>query len=124
MAKQKDSTDEITGPGAEADAIRMSDIAGGEGADIGELHGKELLDEDVWQPEPRRGIRPIVAAVAVAGIAAVTVVAIKLAYDRHHKTHGYRRALEQLEDARDSLMSAAAELPERGREALHRVTRR
>ncbi|WP_112134500.1 hypothetical protein [Glycomyces dulcitolivorans] len=124
MARQKDLIDEFTEPGAEADAIRMSDIAGGEGADIGELHGKDLLDEDEWGPEPRRGVRPIVVAVAAAGIAAVAVVALKIAYDRRTKAHGYRKALEQLEEARDSLISAAAELPERGREVLHRVTRR
>ncbi|GAA2268833.1 hypothetical protein GCM10009853_022820 [Glycomyces scopariae] len=124
MAKQKDLSDEIAEPGAESDAIRMSDITGGEGADIGELHGKELLDEDVWAPEPRRGVRPVVLAVAAVGVAAAAVVALKIAYDRKHRSHGYRKALEQLEDARDALLSAASDLPERGREALHRVTRR
>ena len=124
MAKQREKTDASAEPAVESDAIRMSDIAGGEGADIGELQENEPTDEDIWQPEPKRGIRPIVVAVAAAGLAAVAVVAVKAAYNRRHKARGYRKALEQLEDARDALLSAAAELPERGREALHRVTRR
>ncbi|MQM27474.1 hypothetical protein [Glycomyces albidus] len=124
MAEQQGKTDANAEPAVESDAIRMSDIAGGEGADIGELQENEAFDEDVWQPEPKRGIRPIVVAVAAAGIAAVAVVAVKIAYDRRSRAHGYRKALDQLEDARDALLSAAAELPERGREVLHRVTRR
>ncbi|RRR99388.1 hypothetical protein [Glycomyces terrestris] len=123
MAKQKDAAPEAAEPATETDAIRMSDLAN-EGADVGELHGKELLDAEEWEREPRRGIRPVVVAVAAAGVAAVAVVAIKIAYDRRSRAHGYRKALEQLEEARDTLLSAAAELPERGREVLHRVTRR
>ena len=121
MGKQKEKAESIADPGTESDAIRMSDIAGGEGADIGELQENEPSDEDVWQLEPKRGVRPVVVAVAAAGIAAVAIVAVKIAYNRRSRAHGYRKALAQLEDARDALMSAAADLPERGREVLQRV---
>lgn len=119
MSAQRDLPAEA---GAEADAIRMADLTENEGADIGELHGKELLDPDDW--EPRRGVNPVVVALVAAGVAAVAVVGLKIAYDRRRSASGYRRALHQLEDARDALISAAAELPERGREVLHRVARR
>lgn len=124
MAKQQGKVDTSAEPAVESDAIRMSDIAGGEGADVGEPQENELMEEDVWQPEPKRGVRPVVVAVAAAGLATAAVVAVKIAYNRRRKASVYQRALDQLEDARDALLSAAAELPERGREALHRVTRR
>ena len=61
--------------------------------------------------------------VAVGAVAAA-VVGVKIARDRRKSEKVYIRAARQLEDARDSLFAAAAELPERGRAVLDRVTHR
>lgn len=68
--------------------------------------------------------RQVVVAVAAVGAVAAAVVGAKIARDRRKSEKVYVRAVHQLEDAKDSLFAAAAELPERGRATLERVTHR
>lgn len=66
---------------------------------------------------------PVVVAAVTAGVAAA-VVGVKIAYDRRKAARSRNRVLHHLEDARETLLAVAAELPERGRAVLHRATRR
>ncbi|WP_199042612.1 hypothetical protein [Glycomyces salinus] len=68
--------------------------------------------------------RPVIVAAVAAGAAAAVIVGAKIAYDRRKSASIRTKALDQLEDARDALISAASELPEQGRAILHRVTHR
>ncbi|WP_026931784.1 hypothetical protein [Glycomyces tenuis] len=68
--------------------------------------------------------RPVVIAAVVAGVTAAAVIGAKIAYDRRRSAKGYKQVVHQLEDARDALIAATAEMPERGRAALRRMARR
>lgn len=126
MKTRKEQPDTDTEPAAETDALRLSDIANRDSADIGDLDGPDSLDFDGTELEPsgRGGGRTLLLAAVAVGVAAVAVVGFKLAYDRRRSSRGYRQAVDHIEDARDALLSAAAELPERGREALRHFTHR
>ena len=119
--KSKHEKPNDTEPAGETDALRLSDLENE--AVPAELDEAYAPDEDLWPAPPnvRRGLA--LAAVGVVVVAAA-VIGGKIAYDRRKSAKGYRRAVAALEDARDALLSAAAELPERGREVLHRVTDR
>ncbi|MDN3242504.1 hypothetical protein [Glycomyces tritici] len=122
MKSHQDPTRPNAEPGVETDALRLSDIAG---RDSVEMYENEPYDDEealVTESGSRTG--RIVMILAVAGIAAAAVVGAKIAYDRHKSASGYRKAVEHLEDARDAIMSAAGELPERSKAVLHRVTHR
>lgn len=68
--------------------------------------------------------RPVIIAAVAAGATAAALIGIKIAYDRRKSSKGYRSAVRQLEDARDALVAAASDLPERSRAVVHRVTHR
>jgi hypothetical protein len=123
MKSQKDLPDTNAEPGVETDALRLSDIAGRDSADIGERSERDPLgwDEEGPASAAMGGAGRIILGVVVVGVAAAAVVGAKLAYDRRKSARGYRKAVAQIEDARDAIISAAAELPERGREVLHKV---
>lgn len=98
-----------------------------------------LEDEPDQEYEERRGVilvekgrelagslnsRQVIVTAVVASAVAAAVIGAKVAYDRRRSTKGYAKALHQIEDAKDALLSAAADLPEQSRAVLHRVTRR
>lgn len=123
MKSQKDLQDIGGEPASESDALRLSDIAERDAARIEEFGEPEALgpdDDELW-PDARNGTRRIVFAAAAVVVVAAAVVGGKIAYDRRKSARGYHKAVSALEDARDALISAASELPERGREVLHRV---
>lgn len=105
-------------PADESDALRLSDLAENEGARI--EFDEYGTDDDLW-PAAKRGRGRLVLAAAAVVLVAGAVVGGKIAYDRRKSAKGYRRAVSALEDAREALLSAASELPERGREVLQRV---
>ncbi len=121
MKSQKDLPN--AEPGVETDALRLSDIAGRDSTDVGERSERDPLgwDEEGPVPGAMSGAGRIILGVVVVGIAAAAVVGAKLAYDRRKSASGYRKAIDQIEDARDAIIAAAAELPERGREVLDKV---
>lgn len=125
MKSQKDLPHTATEPAGETDALRLSDIADADAARIEEYGEADQFDpdDDLW-PVSGNGGRKIVLVAAAVVVVAAAVVGGKIAYDRRKSARGYRRAVEALEDARDALMSAASELPERGREVLQRVKHR
>jgi hypothetical protein len=123
MKSQRDTTPRDVEPGVESDALRLSDIAGDDRVEVYET--EPHLDEDPPASSPERRTARIVMIGVAIGLAAAAAVGAKIAYDRRKSAHGYRKAAaEYLDDAREALLSAAAELPERGREALQRVTHR
>jgi hypothetical protein len=125
MKSQKDLPHTATEPAGETDALRLSDIADTDAARIEEYGESDQFDpdDDLW-PVSNNGGRKIALVAAAVVVVAAAVVGGKIAYDRRKSARGYRRAVEALEDARDALMSAASELPERGREVLQRVKHR
>lgn len=119
MKSQKQLSDEEAEPALETDAA-PDDVAGN-------LHENEPagLVEDELEIAAKDGARQILVAVAAVGIAAALVVGFKIAYDRRRSSRRYRRmVVDQLEDVRDALMSAASELPERGRDVIHQLRKR
>jgi hypothetical protein len=124
MKSQKDRPDTGAEPGVESDALRLSDISGRDSAEIDEVPEEEPLgyDEDGYVYDGRGGLRPVFMAVAVVGLAAAAVIGAKIVRDRRRSNHGYRKALGHLEDAKDALVSAASELPERSRDVLQRIS--
>jgi anti-sigma-K factor RskA len=123
MKSHKDLTDISGEPATESDALRLSDIADRDAARIEEFDAAQAPgtdDEELW-PVARNGSRRIAIAAAAVVVVAAAVVGGKIAYDRRKSARGYHKAVAALEDARDALISAASELPERGREALQRV---
>ncbi|SDD47983.1 hypothetical protein [Glycomyces harbinensis] len=123
MKSQKDSPGTNAEPAFESDALRLSDIAGRDAAEIARKRGNEPdhLIEDEQEIAAKDDARQIVLAVVAVGVAAAVVIGLKIAYDRRKSQRGYRKVVGQLEDAREALLSAASELPERGREALHQL---
>jgi hypothetical protein len=125
--KSKHEKPNDTEPAGETDALRLSDLAESETGPaeaLDSVHdGAYAPDEDLW-PAPRSVRRGLALAAVGVVVVAAAVIGGKIAYDRRKSAKGYRRAVSALEDARDALLSAAAELPERGREVLHRVTDR
>lgn len=122
MKSQQDPPRSNAEPGVETDALRLSDIAGRDSVEVPEHEPYD--DEEALVTESGSRTGRIVMILAVAGIAAAAVVGAKIAYDRHRSATGYRRAVAHLEDARDAIMSAAGELPERSRAVLQKVTNR
>lgn len=116
MRTQQDPPDTAAEAAAETDALRLSDLSG---RDAGFDDGFDG-DFDADDSGPGAG-RVVVLAVVAAGVAAVAVIGLKIALDRRKSSRRYRRAVRGIEDARDALLSAAAELPERGRDVLQRV---
>ncbi|MFG3340505.1 hypothetical protein [Glycomyces sp. NPDC048151] len=114
MKSQRDMPKPDAEPGVETDALRLSDIAGD---DRPELYEAEIHD-DLPVPASEGRTARIVMIAAVVGIAAAAAVGAKIAYDRRKSAQGYRKAVEYLDDAREALLTAAAELPDRGREVL------
>lgn len=121
--KSKHEKPNDTEPAGETDALRLSDLAESETGPAEALDEAYAPDEDLW-PAPRSVRRGLALAAVGVVVVAAAVIGGKIAYDRRKSAKGYRRAVSALEDARDALLSAAAELPERGREVLHRVTDR
>lgn len=123
MKSQKESPDKNAEPAFESDALRLDDIAGRDAARIAELRGNEPdhLIEDEQEIAAKDDARQIILAVVAVGVAAAVVIGFKIAYDRRKSRRGYRRVVGQLEDARDALISAASDLPDRGREVLHQL---
>ncbi|MCD0442418.1 hypothetical protein LO763_02110 [Glycomyces sp. A-F 0318] len=135
MTSQKDSPDQGAQPAFESDALRLSDIAGRDAAEVRGVDDREPpgLVEDEQEIAARDNIRGIVLAVAAVGVAAAVVVGLKIAYDRRKASHRYRRMVAghfhdakdsvagHLGDARDSIVSVASELPGRGRDVLHQL---
>lgn len=126
MKSQKDLQDTGTEPASESDALRLADIAGRDAAQLEETDESDayVADDDELWPVAKIGGRRMVAAAAAVVVVAAAVVGAKMAYDRRKSNRGYHKAVAQLEDARDAIISAAAELPERGREVLDRVRNR
>ncbi|WP_205325614.1 hypothetical protein [Glycomyces sp. YM15] len=121
MKSQKEMPDHGGEPADESDALRLSDLAENEGARM--EFDEYGTDDDLW-PAARNGRRTLALAAAAVVVVAAAVVGGKIAYDRRRSAKGYQRAVSALEDAREALLSAASELPERGREALQKVKRR
>ncbi|MCH7230183.1 hypothetical protein L0U85_04795 [Glycomyces sp. L485] len=119
MASHEDFPNEDTAP---EPVQSLSDEPGDEGAQVDRtLDGLVEQGQDLLQAVKPRQV--IVAAVAVGAVAAAAIGA-KIAYDRRKSEKVYTTAVHQLEDARDALVAAASELPERSRAVLHRVTHR
>jgi hypothetical protein len=121
--KSKHEKPNDTEPAGETDALRLADLAESDEVPAEPLDEAYAPDEDLW-PAPRDVRRGLALAAVGVVVVAAAVIGGKIAYDRRKSARGYRRAVSALEDARDALLSAAAELPERGREVLHRVTDR
>lgn len=121
--KSKHENPNDTEPAAETDALRLSDLADNEAIPAEPLDEAYAPDDELWSA-PRNVRRGLALAAVGAVLVAAAVIGGKIAYERRKSDRGYRRAVSALEDARDALLSAASELPERGREVLHRVTDR
>jgi hypothetical protein len=126
MKSQKDLPETGTEPASESDALRLSDIADRDAGRLEEVEeaGEFGADDELWPVANGGGRKAVVLAAAAVVVVAAAVVGGKIAYDRRKSARGYKRAVAALEDARDALMSAASELPERSREVLHRVRNR
>ncbi|MDA1359835.1 hypothetical protein O1R50_09390 [Glycomyces luteolus] len=120
MKSQKELAEHGGEPADETDALRLSDLAENEGARI--EFDEYGTDDDLW-PVAKSGRRRLAFAAAALVLVAGAVVGGKIAYDRRRSAKGYQRAVTALEDAREALLSAASELPERGREVLQKVKR-
>ncbi|MBO3733157.1 hypothetical protein [Glycomyces niveus] len=120
--KSKHEKPNETEAAGETDALRLSDLEN-EAVPVEALDESYAPDDDLW-PAPRKVRRGLALVAVGAVLVAAAVIGGKIAYDRRKSARGYRRAVSALEDARDALLSAASELPERGREVLHRVTDR
>jgi hypothetical protein len=125
MKSQRDQPHAAVEPADETDALRLSDIADRDAARIEEYDRADALspDDDLW-PVASGGSHRIAFAAAAVVLVAAAVVGGRIAYKRRKSARGYQKAVEALEDARDALISVASELPERGREVLHRVRSR
>lgn len=126
MKSQREKPDINGEPAGESDALRLSDIDDREAARFAEDEGDALdpgSDTDLW-PAPSITGRQIAIAAGAVVVVAAAVVGGKIAYDRRKSARGYHKAVSALEDARDALLSAASELPERSREVLQRVKNR
>lgn len=120
MKSQKELPDYVGEPAGETDALRLSDLAENEGARI---EFDEYGTDDL-SPVAENGRRRLAFAAAAVVLVAAAVVGGKIAYDRRRSAKGYQRVVTALEDAREALLSAASELPERGREVLQKAKRR
>lgn len=119
MSPKKDFPSEDGNPeSASSDSGKGAEDDGQVDRMVGGLvdHGQDLV-------HAAKSRSVVVAAVAIGAVAA-TAIGIKIAYDRRKSATLYNKAVSQLEDAKDTLIAAAAELPERSRAVLHRVTNR
>lgn len=121
MKSKRDMPKPDSEPGVETDALRLSDV---EGKDRVDLYEDEPYEDAVLVPASESRTARIIMIAAVVGLAAAAAVGAKIAYDRRKSARGYRKAVDYLDEAREALLSAASELPERGREVLQRVTHR
>lgn len=123
MAKQKEVQNSEAVPGAESDALRLADISGRDSVGTPEVDPDGDFEFDLSDPPSRGNMRLLVLTLAVAGVAVGAVVGGKILYERRRSDRLYRRAVTNLEHARDALVSVASELPERGRDAIEHFRR-
>ncbi|WP_460546439.1 hypothetical protein [Glycomyces halotolerans] len=121
MQTHEDLSDENSGTATESEPLHSTD--GHETADSDEADRRIAFELAAKSRDRFAALtsRPVIIAAVAAGTAAA-VIGAKLAYDQRKKANGYHRAVRQLEDAKDTLIAAAFELPERSRAAVRRVT--
>ncbi|MEU6859276.1 hypothetical protein AB0B28_10455 [Glycomyces sp. NPDC046736] len=123
MAKQKEVQNNEAVPAAESDALRLSDISGRDSVGTPDVDPDADFEFELPDPTSHGRVRLLLIAVAVAGVAVGAVVGGKMLYERRRSDRLYRRAVANLEHARDALVSVASELPERGRDAIEHFRR-
>ncbi|WP_460498573.1 hypothetical protein [Glycomyces tarimensis] len=116
MTSHEDPLDERSGSATGAEPLDAT-----EGPGSGPLGGLVEQRHDLYETLKSR---PVIIAAVVAGATAAAVIGAKMAYDRRRSAKGYHRAVRQLEDAKDALIAATSEVPERSRAVVRRVMHR